>query len=68
MDQSHEKKLSQESSKNLINYLKLIKDLDKTTPEEPPKEEELPQDDFSDLSDEELKKLAAKAKHGGENE
>lgn len=61
MDQSHKGKLSQESSKNLINYLKLIKDLSNDENPDPPKPEESEQEDFTDLSDEELKKLASKA-------
>lgn len=65
LDESYGKKLSPESSKNLVNYLKLIKDLSKEekpeTPKEPESEDE-EADDLSQLSTEELKKMATKPK------
>lgn len=49
LDQSFEAKLSEESSKALVNYLKLLKDLKESEEKE-----------LESLSDEELEKLANK--------
>lgn len=49
MDQSFEDKLSDESSKTLVNYLKLMKDL-----------KEMEAKELENLTDEELEKLAHK--------
>lgn len=65
LEESYEKKLSPESSKSLINYLKLIKDMNKAEEPDPSKSDEPEEeegDDFSQLSTEELKKMATKPK------
>lgn len=64
MDLSFKQKLSQESSKNLINYLKLVKDLGKTEVPSGNEPEAPEQEDFTDMSDEELRELATKHKPG----
>lgn len=54
LDLSFKEKLSEESSKTLVNYLKLLKDLKQQEAEE-----------LENLSDEELEKLSKKGeKHG----
>lgn len=60
MDESAEKKLSNEQSRKLINYLKLIRELEEEIPEKPPAADEQEAEDHDDLSDEELKKMAQK--------
>ena len=66
LDESHKGKLSAESAKNLVSYLKLIKELEKPDPAKPPNsaQEDDPDegsgDALMDLSIEQLKKLAKK--------
>lgn len=64
MDESYKGKLSESSSKELKNYLKLIMDLKKPTKDRAPAdhgdEEPNEEEAFDSLSDEELKKLATK--------
>lgn len=71
MDQSFEKKLPEESVKTLINYLKLLKEMRQAAAPPPaPKGTDAPpvdDDHFTDLSDEDLKKLTKKPKTGDQN-
>lgn len=74
LDESHKGKLSAEASKNLIQYLKLLRDLDKPEVADPQhkgsagdEEGEPETDPFTDLTDEELKKMATKTKPGESN-
>lgn len=68
MDESHKGKLSQESSRKLINYMKLLNEPNEPkAPNDPAKIPEIP-GNFVHLTDEELKALATKPQHGDQNE
>jgi hypothetical protein len=67
MEESHKAKLSNEQSRKLINYLKLIRELEEEIPEKPPDPDEQDAEDHEDLSDEQLKKMAQKPTTEGSN-
>lgn len=65
LEESYTGKLSADSAKTLINYLKLLRDFGNSpAPEAPNSDDENPGDDevFSDLSVDELKNLAKQNK------